>query len=165
MIQWSTPYYKDIGNGREVELLAPLVYRYAFGGRPQVIIVPKGFVTDYSSVPWIFRMGFPCFDRDNNAAVVHDFLCGGDIFPRARCDRVFYEAMISRGMDATKAKLKYLAVRIGGLFPADSARSVCQVRKLAGLYSGDPTAVDPVTVPRPLWADGCSQQQEAVCNS
>ncbi len=86
--------------------------------------VPKGFVTDYASIPQIF-WNIPGFDPEGPAAipaVLHDYLYslrGSDPYfqPRAACDAIFLEAMESVGVPWLTRHLIYRAVRIfGGLY-------------------------------------------------
>ena len=47
----------------------------AYRGRHQLIIVPRGTVTDLASVPRVFWILLPPFGGDAAAAVLHDWLC------------------------------------------------------------------------------------------
>jgi len=46
--------------------------------------------------------------------VIHDWFCDRRNMPWERVHRVFYEAMLTSGVEAAKAKLMYLAVYYGG---------------------------------------------------
>ncbi len=91
------------------------------------IRVPVGFVTDFASVPrvpvayWLFG------DRAHHESVVHDFLYqthrveyqdDGDVFAvsvsRGMADKVFLEAMESRGKSRTVRFGMYWGVVLGG---------------------------------------------------
>lgn len=51
-------------------LLSDLVYK----GKSDIIVVPKGFITDFASVPRFLWSIIPPYGKYTKAAVVHDFL-------------------------------------------------------------------------------------------
>lgn len=82
--------------------------------------IPAGTVYDKASSPPAFWWYMP---RDDNdviiAALVHDYLyekqmIAGEWIKRSEADQIFYELLRQAGMRYTKAKLAYLAVRVGG---------------------------------------------------
>lgn len=78
-----------------------------------VIEVPKGFVTDYASVPRL-PLVFSIFGNTAHAeAVLHDYLYSIK-WDREDADKMFYEAMLSQGVSKWKAYVMYLAVRSFG---------------------------------------------------
>lgn len=87
----------------------------AFDGH-RTIIVPKGFVTDFASIPRIFWPVLnPVEFKTIPPAILHDFMysCPNDI-PRAEADSIFYSALIDNLVNPVKAYAYYLAVRIAG---------------------------------------------------
>ena len=82
-----------------------------------IIRVPKGFRTDYASVPKIFRNIINTYGKHGRAAVVHDWLyssqCKIDI-TRAEADKIFLEIMKECGVGSIKRNLMYRMVRIFG---------------------------------------------------
>lgn len=91
---------------------------YSAGTQPgglQLVTVPKGFVTDFASIPRIFWRLFLPSGLHREAAVVHDWLyfCGDRA--RAVCDAIFLEAMEALGVSRWKRNAMFFAVRIGGL--------------------------------------------------
>ena len=88
------------------------------------IRVPKGFKTDFASVPWPASMLIPKDGDYNQAAVVHDYLYSmlGKLpeneytYSRDECDRIFLEAMGVLGVNKFKRRIMYRGVRIGGGF-------------------------------------------------
>ena len=82
-----------------------------------VIRVPKGFRTDYASVPRIFRNIINSYGKHGRAAVVHDWLysnqCKIDI-TREEADKRFSEIMKECGVGSIKRNLMYRMVRIFG---------------------------------------------------
>lgn len=79
------------------KLLDGLIYDSEVPGVGR-IIVPKGFTTDFASVPRL-PLAFLLFGgRANLAATLHDWLYTRGIFPKRVADAVFYEAMRSTGI-------------------------------------------------------------------
>ena len=108
---WVTPL-----NERKWKLLRPFTYHVGSRNSRQVIKVPKGFVTDYASVPWIFWQFLPAWGRYGKGAVVHDYLYQHHLYSRAMSDLIFKETMIAGGTSKWKANLMYWGVRLfGGL--------------------------------------------------
>ena len=81
------------------------------------IRVPKGFRTDYASVPKIFRNIINTYGKHGRAAVVHDWLyssrCEVNI-SRAEADKIFLEIMVEWNVKKYKRLLMYYLVRIFG---------------------------------------------------
>lgn len=81
----------------------------------QVFVVQKGFVTDFTSVPWFGRSLIDPEGPTARAALIHDWLYAiGEKNKRKEADDIFYRAMIKYGVDDTKARIAYNAVRLGG---------------------------------------------------
>lgn len=103
-------------SGREWELLEDLEYHVGGPDSTDVIIVPKGYQTDFASVPKAFWGIFPPFGRYSSASVIHDFLYGNRLRPRKECDKIFLEAMEVMEVNWITRHTMYRAVRIfGGL--------------------------------------------------
>ena len=101
-------------------LMTPLIYlsieKPLANGRA-VVEVPRGFRTDFASIP---RFLWPIFPPDagdtRRAATLHDFLycqphCG---FNRAQADALFRLALKEDGAVWIKRWLFWLGVRLGG---------------------------------------------------
>jgi len=106
---------RELGGG-EWELLADLVYTTKSGQR---ITVPKGFVTDFFSIPPIVRAFLPSVEPHNEPAVLHDWvyqhiLQGWKVFTRAQCDCLLLEAMEFCQFGWIRRNSIYYGVRIGG---------------------------------------------------
>ena len=97
-------------NGTTWEVMAD----FPFHGRGGVIVVPKGFRTDFASVPRALWALFPPTGKHSRAAVVHDFLFATAPFPKAQCDAIFYEAMRASGVGRTRAWVMWMAVALFG---------------------------------------------------
>ena len=78
--------------------------------------VPRGFVFDGASIPLIFRRLFPHGGKKMAGAMAHDWLYRNKWIEitRREADLVFYNGMISNGVEPWKAKVMYLGVRLGG---------------------------------------------------
>lgn len=106
-------------------------FMYYTDDKARHIVVPKGFKTDFASVPRICWSVFPPYGRYAKAAVVHDFLCevnhlqnGRETYnakellqvdydvSRAYADKVFLEAMKVLGVNVFTRHLLYLGVRV-----------------------------------------------------
>ncbi len=80
------------------------------------VIVPKGFVTDFASVPRIPFIFDLAGDTAHIAAVVHDYLYQTHVDADSRrvADKVFLEAMGVSKITKWRALAMYLGVRFGG---------------------------------------------------
>lgn len=80
------------------------------------IIVPKGFVTDFASIPRPIWSILPKWAEYGTASVVHDYLYWTQQCRRKQADRIFLAAMIDSGVSNWKCWTVYLAVRSFGYF-------------------------------------------------
>lgn len=86
------------------------------------IVVPKGFVTDYASIPRLFQLFLSKLGRHREAAVVHDYLYSADTeyknITRKEADVIFSDAMQDKQVPGWKRATMYRAVRLfgGGAF-------------------------------------------------
>ncbi|QPX63834.1 putative tail assembly chaperone [Campylobacter phage F358] len=83
-----------------------------------IIRIPKGFRTDFGSIPQLFQSIISPVGKPTKAYVLHDFLCGksnkGDI-PRALADELFLDAMKLLGVNVIKRYVVWAWVRIYGI--------------------------------------------------
>lgn len=119
-----------VGNG----LSAKLIQSLAFMWKNRPYIIPKGFETDYASVPRLFWRTFPPHLWPY-ASCLHDWLYASEQFERAECDLIFHEALIECGASKTRAWLMYQAVRRFGWITwlRHDKGDVNDWRELAGL--------------------------------
>lgn len=80
----------------------------------EFVIVPKGFETDFASVPRLFWTLIPPDGTYTQAAVLHDFLYFKKLYVRKRCDEIFLEAMKVLKVNWFKRRIMYWAVRAFG---------------------------------------------------
>lgn len=80
--------------------------------------VPKGFISDWASVPALLDGVVPSFGPYAPAAIAHDYLYSmGGVLPyvtRKQADDLFLDLMAELGVPWWKRSLMYRAVRIGG---------------------------------------------------
>ena len=114
---------KDLGvnpkaNNRTLyELMKPLTFEFTVNGSGGIKIkVPKGFVTDFASIPRVFWSIFPPNGNYVKASVIHDYLYRLVGCSRFFADAVFREAMFQLKVSTWKRLALYYVVRIfGGL--------------------------------------------------
>lgn len=82
----------------------------------QAIVVPKGFITDFASVPRLPFAYLLAGGIVHKAAVIHDWLyaIGQTKGERELADQVFHAAMKEEGIPLLQRSLMYVAVRAFG---------------------------------------------------
>ena len=93
----------------------PLIYDSKYLGCR--ITVPSDFYTDLASVPRIPLIWLLWGYRAHREAVIHDYLYRTDAYPNVSCmaaNRVFFEAMSTRGKKWTVKYPMYCGVVLGG---------------------------------------------------
>lgn len=104
-------YCQRLADGKS-KLTRALVFESAVANL--AISVPRGFVTDFASVPrlplayWLFG------GMADEAAVIHDWTYSRQVFPRDVCDAIFLEAMEACGLSAFHRRSMWFGVRIFG---------------------------------------------------
>jgi len=96
---------------------------------PYLVIVPRGFVTDFASIPQplqLLRGRLSTTGRYGNAAVVHDYLYWRQDCSRAQADNILAIAMKDAGVSLLERKIIYEAVRQFGQSAWDGNRSARQ---------------------------------------
>ncbi len=90
-------------------------YYWCYPLTHEVIRVPKGFETDFASIPYL-AAGFIDPMGDNmEAAVIHDWLYAvGEPGQREKADTILLDALEQHHVDPVRRKLMYEAVRLGG---------------------------------------------------
>lgn len=90
-------------------------YYYCYPLTHEVIRIPKGFETDFASVPFWAAGVLDTLGSATEAAVVHDYLYAvGEPGQREKADTIFLDALTQQHMDPIRRKLMYEAVRAGG---------------------------------------------------
>lgn len=108
---------------QEFVLLSDLEYQFTLNGVVMSMVAPRGFITDFASIPWLVQC-LPDFDVNGPsrwAAIPHDYLycssgrvsvtfldrLGGTqigvkrkvSFTRSQCDEIFRMAILDTGKD------------------------------------------------------------------
>ena len=114
------PTVQPFGDGAYWVVAKPFTYR--IGDTAHEITVPAGFVTDFASIPFIFRAVLSPTGPPGRAAIVHDFLYWQQSCTRPQADRILLLAMIESRVSAVTRQAVYRAVRFGGGTAWDSNR-------------------------------------------
>lgn len=98
------------------ELLTDFEYHVGEEGSGNVIYVPKGYRTDFASIPSFFHRVLNPIGPHGKAAVIHDWLCDED--PHS-CDhryaaKIFLEGMVVLNVKPWKRNIMYKAVLFKG---------------------------------------------------
>ena len=100
-----------------------------------VLQIPKNFITDGASAPWMtWSLCPPMGGAHAEAAVLHDYLYSKDSddvyeVDRKMADEIFYDTMIENGTKKFRAKAIYYAVRLGGGGSYKACHSVEKVKE------------------------------------
>lgn len=97
----------------------------------ETFTIPKGFLTDGSSVPRFLWSIFPKWDITRRAVIIHDYLLenpysyhdnGGSLMfrklSREYIDEIFYQILLFDGVSKTRARAIYYAVKLYSTFIA-----------------------------------------------
>lgn len=94
------------------ELTENLVYEM---NENRIFIVPKGFKTDFASIPRIFWTIIAPLGKHTLPAVLHDFLYTEGYkmgISRKEADKIFYNAMIDSFVNRFTANIMWACVRL-----------------------------------------------------
>ncbi len=103
---------RTLDDGRTVRLEKDLLYRRPLDG--SLIVVPKGFETNFASTPWFLWAIFPPRGRWSKAAVLHDWLYAQKRISRFKADCIFRDAMRELNVPLWRRMTMYYAVRLFG---------------------------------------------------
>lgn len=78
------------------------------------ILVPKGFITNFASIPRIPIIFDLVGNYGHAAATLHDYLYRRTTISREECDNIFYQALRTTGIASWRARLMWLGVRAFG---------------------------------------------------
>jgi hypothetical protein len=88
---------------------------YTIGTTTEKIIVPKGFVTDFASIPQpLWSFGLSPHGQYSRAAVIHDYLYWAQGCTRIQSDRLLLIAMKESAVKAFDEFVIFQGVRKGG---------------------------------------------------
>lgn len=134
MAGFLTPLELEYIDGHLWEVTAPFEYCVGSETSETKVVVPKGFITDFASVPKVLWNMLPPTGSYGKAAVVHDFLyqhpwvnipgpVTTKILDRKSCDDIFNEAMGVLNVGTWTRRLVYSGVRVGGWKPWNEYRA------------------------------------------
>ncbi len=107
------PVLKPFADNRDWVLMENL--RYQIGQTSTVIVVPRGFVTDFASIPQAFwSFGLSAHGRYSKAAIVHDYLYWTQGCSREQADNLLMIAMKESSVDSGQRFAIFEGVRLGG---------------------------------------------------
>ena len=91
---------------------------YVIGSTSERVVIPRGFVTDFASIPQsLWSLGLSPHGQYSRAAVVHDYLYWSQGCSRAQADRLLLIAMKESKVDTFDEFLVYQGVETGGSGP------------------------------------------------
>lgn len=110
-----------INNGKAFKLINGFAY-YREGNKKSIIKTPKGFITDFASVPRLFWAIYPPQGAGKKqdyakAAVLHDYLYDKSCkyyFTREQADNVFLEAMSALKVNRVCKYILFYSARLFG---------------------------------------------------
>jgi hypothetical protein len=107
------PLLKPFADNHDWVLFSDLAYHV--GDSDIIITIPKGFVTDFASIPRPFwSAGLSPNGKYSKAAIVHDYLYWVQGCTRRQADNILMIAMKESGVDAATRTAIYEGVRLGG---------------------------------------------------
>ncbi len=108
-----SPLLQPFADGEDWMLQSPMVYIVG-KTRPLIVIVPRGFVTDFLSIPRPLRLLLPKTGDYGDAAVVHDYLYWRQDCTRLQSDNIMAMGMMESGVPAVTLRTIQIGVRFGG---------------------------------------------------
>jgi hypothetical protein len=108
-----TPLRLEYLDGRDWKVIREFRYR-SEDAIERVVRVPRGFVTDFASIPRFLWRVLPPTGKYGKAAVIHDFLYRTQACTRAEADAVFLEAMTDLSVGFWRRHAMHVAVRLFG---------------------------------------------------
>jgi len=130
----------DLAGRREGRRIAILIddWLYCYPETGEVFLVPRGYETDFASIPGAVRWLVSPFGNHAEAAVIHDWLYAvGEKEKRPEADAIFRFAMKENGVNIAKRNMMYQAVRTGGEKAYGAARE-WRFRNYHTLGAGEP---------------------------
>lgn len=129
-------------DGENWFLTEPLTYKVK--GTDIAVPVPRGFVTDFASIPRPFWSLLPTWGKYGPPAVVHDFLYWDQQCTREQADRILLLAMEENDVGPVQRFIIHRAVRWGGAF-AWSANAELRKRQMERTIPDEFWPSDPKT--------------------
>ena len=108
-----SPLVRAFGDNKFWIVVEEMVY--VIGSTNERIVVPKGFVTDFASIPQaLWALGLSPHGQYSRAAVIHDYLYWSQGCSRGQADRLLVIAMKESSVSGFDEFLVYRGVDMGG---------------------------------------------------
>lgn len=117
MSKFTTPLRAELIGNNKWKVWQAFEYHVGSLDSDEIIKVPKGFVTDFASVPRIIWPIISPVDTHAKAAVVHDYCYSTALYSRKRSDQIFLEALTVLKVSYLKRMIMYRSVRMIGWYP------------------------------------------------
>jgi len=114
MSAFTTPLILKMLPNERFEVAQAFTYHIGELGSGNIINVPKGFVTDLTSVPRLLWPVLPPHGFYGKAAVLHDYLYVNGLKTKAIADNIFLEAMTVLNIPKYKRIIMYKGVHYFG---------------------------------------------------
>lgn len=108
-----SPTLKVFNEGVHILLTEDLHYEMASSG--VTVTVPRGFVSDFASIPAAFRSILSPIGQHGRAAIIHDYLYWQQECTREQADRIMLLAMTESGVSYAERRVIYWTLRRLGL--------------------------------------------------
>ena len=120
-------------------LAAPVTWTHP-DTKPSKIVVPRGFVTDFASIPRAFWSLFPPIGSYGLPAIMHDWLYWTQSLDRKTSDLLFYMAMCEMQTSRWKRYPIYSSLRLFGwtAWHANARAKTAGERRILGIFPTDP---------------------------
>jgi len=105
---------EQIGNSKFYRLLEGFEYHVGDYPSDEIIVVPKGFVTDFASTPTFLHWLIPPNGKYGKASVIHDYCYETACYPKLRSDQIFLEGMEVLEVPKWKRESMYYGVVVFG---------------------------------------------------
>ena len=104
---------EPIGNNKWI-LIEGFEYHVGCYPSDEIITVPKGFITDFASVPKVFWSIIDPIGKHGKAAVIHDYCYYTAYYSRIRSDQIFLEGMKVLKVEPWKRQVMFHVVVMFG---------------------------------------------------
>ena len=101
------------------------------------IRIPRGYVTDFASLPKFVELFYDVNGPSRQSAVLHDFLYSARWLSRKLTDTLFYDAMRQAKISRVQCSNFYWGVRLGGWAHWDWRASQLPVNAKEGHFIAD----------------------------
>lgn len=102
-------------DGDNWKIHEPLIIDLGLPNNDDPMVIPKGFITDFGSIPWFIPdwVANPQ-GKAKRAFVMHDYLYRNQLFTQLVCDALLNEGMIADGVNWWQRFTVYRGLRLGG---------------------------------------------------